>query len=415
VICAVTLTVVGAGPTLSVAAAGNASQPPTSEAQQSKGDAKAVAEIELARAEAAHLRQQIESERSAEKTGRVLLPILGPLVGVIATVVVAFLAIVLPIKSQRKKDREERKETAEKEIAQRKQAAEQDVAQRERELVQRFDASFATAVGSLANSRDEAIQIGGAAALQAFARPDLEQFHEQVYLVVRAHLDTRIQHKEPVRAVLVATIERLLRFSHPSPTVSSAPRTASGGLPPGENLSCLWLQRANLRKLDLAGADLYRSDLRAAHLDGSSLRRARGWKVDLSGASLRECDLEEARFRLAKAPRAVFTDARLVSARFEEANLDEARFRGAKLQSAHFEGASLRGTDFRDASVSDAYFWGADLDLDALESMLLAADLVKKEEATAVRRFTAHLDQVDIDTLRYLAQRRGWDWAAVLA
>lgn len=381
---------------------------------ESKTRAQTQAEIEVSKAEAAHLRQQVESERSAEKTGRVLLPILGPLVGVVATALVAFLAVVLPIQSQRKKDREERKQTAAKEIEQRETAAKQDVAQRQRELVQRFDASFASAVGSMANSA-EAVQVGGAATLQAFARPDQKQFHEQVYLVVRAHLDTRIQHTEAVRSILVGTIQKLLGASHPNPTPTSAPRTASKGLTAGENLSCLWLRRGNLRKLDLVGADFYKTDLQAARLDGSSLRRARGWKADLSGASLRECDLEEARFRLATAPRAVFTDARLVSARFEEANLDKARFNGAELQSAHFEDTSLRGTDFHDASVSDAYFWGADIDLDALASLLLARDLLKTDESTGERSFAAHLDREDQETLRRLAKRRGWNWAAVLA
>src|SRR5205823_2780602 len=126
-----------------------------------------------------------------------------------ATALVAFLAIVLPLRSQRvqemqqrqdaaNKDREQREDVAQKDRDQRAQAAEKDrqerqlaaardLAQREKDLTARFDLGFAAAVAALGDE-SLVVQAGGAAALQSYLRDDLAVFVDQVYLVVRANL-----------------------------------------------------------------------------------------------------------------------------------------------------------------------------------------------------------------------------------
>ena len=367
-------------------------------------------QIDLAQAQRDQLRQQIESARTADEPWRALLPALATVGGVVLTALVAYLAVILPLKSQREKDLEERKRAAEADVEQRKDAAEKRADQHEMDLRQRFDSTFAGAVAAIADA-NPAAQASGAAALQSFLRPELKKFRDQTYLLVRSHLDTRLEsHPDFVRAILVATLGQLLREERGSPTPTSAPRTVSVGPLTGPNLAWVWLQRADLRHADLASADLFHADLRDALLDGASLRRARAWKSDMSGASFRSADLEEARFRTAMASGAVFSEARLVSARFEEATLDGARFRGASLQSAHFEKASLRGADLRDADVRDTWFLGTTFDDDTLASLVLADRVWMEDPATGTGAFTAHFDPAVAARLRVLAERRGWDW-----
>lgn len=356
------------------------------------------AEIALLKAQREQALRNVASQRDADRVWRVLLPGGATLIGGMLTAYVAYLAIVVPLRGQREKDREERRSIAERQAGQQR-----------KDLIQRFGTDFAAAVAALADGNRSA-QVGGAAALRSFLRPELHDFREQTYQVVRAHLDWRVDHPEAVRAILVTTFVQLLRELHAEPTSPAAPRTAFTGPPEGVDLTCAWLRRADLRGIDLAMGDLWRSDLRAARLDGASLRRASAWKSDMRRASFREADLEEARFRGARARRAIFDEARLVSARFEEADLDGARFRGAKLQSAHFTDARLRGVDFRDADVRDTQFVGAHFDDDALASLVLARNLWRVEQDGVHGCFTARLDDDIAIKLRQLAARRGWKW-----
>jgi uncharacterized protein YjbI with pentapeptide repeats len=396
-----------AGAASSVTVSGSPS-PAVSDAQLTRE--QTLSQIELAQAQRDQLRQQIKSARTAEEPWRALLPALATLAGVLLTAMVAYLAVILPLKSQREKDLEERKRAAEADVAQRKDAAEKRADQHEMDLRQRFDSNFADAVAAIADA-NPAAQASGAAALQSFLRPELKKFRDQTYLVVRSQLDIRLDtHPDFVRAILVATLGQLLREERGSPTSKSAPRTVSAGPLTGPNLARVWLQRADLRNADLALADLFRADLRDALLDGASLRRSRAWKSDMSGASFRSADLEEARFRTVIAPGVIFSEARLISARFEEAILDRARFRGAFLQSAHFEEASLRGADFRDADVRDTWFLGATFDDDALASLVLADRVWVDDPTTGHGAFTAHFDPEVGARLRVLAARRGWNW-----
>ncbi|MGI8803189.1 MAG: pentapeptide repeat-containing protein [Solirubrobacteraceae bacterium] len=368
-----------------------------------------TARIQLDDAKREQAVQATASARAGESTFRVLLAPITAILGALLTALVAYIAVVLPLKAQRVKDREERKRAAEEDIVERREAAEKKGEQDRQSLVQRFDSAFAAALSALADPHPAA-QASGAAALQSYLRTELTDFRDQTYLAVRAHLDRRLDHPDAVRAILVATLEDLLRGSDDGPGPKLVNRTASSGIPEGIRLAWTWLRGADLRTLNLAGSDLAFCDLRAARLDGASLRRVRAWKADLTNASLRGADLEEGRFRAATASSAVFSDARLVSARFEEATLDRARFRGAMLQSAHFDGARLRGADFRNANVTDAKFGGVMFDEVALTSLVLSHGLWKVDPTTGRGCFTAQLDPEAGERLRHLAARRGWKW-----
>jgi hypothetical protein len=356
-----------------------------------------ISQIELTRAQRDQAAEAARSAKTGDSLWRSLIPISATLVGALVTAVVAYLAVVMPLRAQREKDRLDRRD-----------ADALEATRRDEELAERFDANFASAVAALAGPTPAA-QAGGAAALRSFLRPELAAFHDQTYEIARAHLDEGIEHVVAVRSVLVSVLAELLRIRRGA-AVSPDPRTASTPSVGTLDLVRVWLQRANLADLDLSHADFWRSDLSNARFAGASLVRSRGWKANLSGSSFRGADLEEARFRGAKGARATFDGARLVSARFEEAVLDKASFRGAQLQSAHFDGAKLRGAVFRDANVADASFLGAKFDDDALASLVLAHGLWVADDATARGQFGARLDASVETSLLRLAEQHGWNW-----
>lgn len=366
---------------------------PSGGSADSLADQKLKADIALTQAQQAQTLQQTQSARAADALWRQLLTPGGTILVGALTAIVALLSILIPLKNQREKDRQQRADDAAKDITQRDQDRQQRADDAAKDRQQRFDTGFAAALPALGDT-NPAIQAGAAAALQSYVRPDLDdEFVERVYLVARSNLDLGIDHPDLVRSLLVGALSRTLQRSRPASMKRPTPRIRSTGRGDGPDLARAWLRGGDFRGVDLSSADLAFSDLRGARLDDVRLRRAWGWAVNLGGAHLRNADLEEGRFRRAQAPKAVFDNARLVSARFEEANLRGARFRAAFLQAAHFDNAQLDGADFRDANIDDTYFRGAAFDDPALKTLLLSASwplddavLRRHFDATAVER-----------------------------
>ena len=102
----------------------------------------------------------------------------------------------------------------------------------------------------------------------------------------------------------------------------------------------LWLAgdpngvRANLRGVNLCGADLSCNILRKANLSGADLSGANLRKADLSGADLRKADLSGANLR----------GVNLCGADLRKADLSGANLRGVNLCGANFCGAYLHGS-----------------------------------------------------------------------
>ena len=377
--------------------------PVTVNASESLPDQKLRADIQLEQAQRLEAIQQAAASQAANRWWRQVVTPGASVLAAAITGLVAYLAIMLPLRRQHEQDRKQRVD-----------AAAQEVKERAKDRIQRFDEGFGSTVNALGND-NESIQAGGAAALQGYLRPDMHEFLDQVYLVVRANLDEQIPHQEPVRRLLVAALGKALKQSLPRPDAEASPRIHSFGRGDGPDLlRKAWIRGADLRDLDLSSADIAFSQLQHARLDGASMRRCRGMRVHLDNATLRSADLEEARLRGASAPRAVFDAAVLVSVRLEDADLTGARFRAAQLQSAHFQGAVLEQADFRDADVRDTFFHNATFDDDALGTLLLTSTwralssraASGEARAEAERQARTSLDEDTADRLLVLARRR---------
>ncbi len=128
------------------------------------------------------------------------------------------------------------------------------------------------------------------------------------------------------------------------------------------------LEEADLRKSDLAGAILHKAALNGANLQDTLLE-----EMDARGASLRFARLERAALDSANMEGADLWGARLDDATLTEANLCDARFHEATLVGANLSRADLQRADLRDANLYRARLSGANL----LDTRLSGANLTQ--------------------------------------
>jgi len=245
-----------------------------------------------------------------------------------------------------------------------RQQQERDRQQREDERLQRLEEKFTTIVSNL-GSKSASIQASAAVSIMNFLKPEHNQFHHQVFLILLANL--KLQHNDNLKnktlsGLLVSAFQESIRTQRPPADVSTNQ--------PAIDLSRTCLNRIDLSKLNLVGADVAFSELESANLTESNLSRVRGYEVHLEKARLSRAKAGEARLRKAFLSEAQFHEANLVSADLKETDLRQAQFQKAKLQSAHFEGANLTGAKFEQADINDAFFQNAILTPETLKSIL---------------------------------------------
>lgn len=141
------------------------------------------------------------------------------------------------------------------------------------------------------------------------------------------------------------------------------------------------LERADLRGVMFAGADLRKvnmayADLSGADLSGANLSGARLEGAMINNANLREALMEGAIFDSASLKSANFTGARGSRARFNLADMSSAELDAAVFQEAQFNGtnltqASLRETTLDRAQMRGALLSGAQFDGTSLRDALL--------------------------------------------
>jgi uncharacterized protein YjbI with pentapeptide repeats len=135
------------------------------------------------------------------------------------------------------------------------------------------------------------------------------------------------------------------------------------------DFNCSNLSLADLRDVDLVGAQLYQADLGGTALDGAVLDGAQ-----LQGAKLDQAELKGASLNGAMLQKASFDGARLQGAglsfaRLEGASLDGAQLQGASLISAELQGATLVGAQLQGAILFGAQLQGTILDSARLQGV----------------------------------------------
>ena len=117
-------------------------------------------------------------------------------------------------------------------------------------------------------------------------------------------------------------------------------------LPPtmGADLRNVNLGGADLTGADLRGADLRETDLSGSVLKGANLQNALATGAQLFGVDLRDATLRMVQMRRTELQGADLRGADLRGANLEETDLENANLRGAKLRAVNLTGARLRRT-----------------------------------------------------------------------
>ena len=199
-------------------------------------------------------------------------------------------------------------------------------------------------------------------------------------------------------AVLLAADLRDAKFICDRPTTKYASKDA-----------CAQLQRANLIRAqlqgaDLSGANLQRANLRNAQLQGANLRSAHLQGANMEGAKLQGADLrsaevkrnwEGAQLQGANLESADLQGENLSSAKLKGANLQHAELQGAVLEAAELEGANLTGANLQGAHLFEARLQRANL----LEAKLQGADL-KSAQLQRANMEGAKLQGADLESAK---------------
>lgn len=121
----------------------------------------------------------------------------------------------------------------------------------------------------------------------------------------------------------------------------------------GANLAWANLKDANLRDANLGGANLNHSDLRAANLWGANLNKVNMREADLRRANLAWAELNEANLNESDMSGIDFTNAKLKKADLTNVNLRWSDMSGTFLNEANLNGAYLLATNLNKANMSD--------------------------------------------------------------
>ena len=118
----------------------------------------------------------------------------------------------------------------------------------------------------------------------------------------------------------------------------------------------------DLRRANLAGANLDRYDLRRALLFRANLSGATLWQSNFAAADLRQANLQQAQLNYADLRHALLDRARLVLADLTMVDARDAQLRGADLSYANLGGANLCGVDLRGSHIAGINAWQLEID-----------------------------------------------------
>ncbi len=215
----------------------------------------------------------------------------------------------------------------------------------------------------------------------------------------------RIARRPELVARLVELSTGLDETIHPM--VASLLHALRIGWKPGRPTPCLrgaylenasWpaivLTDADMRDVELSGADLWGGQFDRARMGGARLSSADLRNASLCGSQLERADLSNARLARTRAKDCRFESAMLARADLECALLDRAILLSANLRDAKLARASLVGGDLSDAEIDGADFSGADLSGAVMSGLKLTTARFDGARFTGANLFHADLEGI---------------------
>jgi uncharacterized protein YjbI with pentapeptide repeats len=176
-------------------------------------------------------------------------------------------------------------------------------------------------------------------------------------------------------------------------------RLRANGLEPGDvtaNVRELDMVGANMAGAHLAGARLAGRFLNSANLSGANLAGADLVGASFADANLTDADLRGADLRNSRFAKANLTRARLTGVDLSEGRLPRIRAQEANLTHAVLRSAWLPNADLRGADLSDADLTGADLNNSVLAGTRLRGATLSRANLVKVDLTAADLEGADL-------------------
>jgi uncharacterized protein YjbI with pentapeptide repeats len=172
----------------------------------------------------------------------------------------------------------------------------------------------------------------------------------------------------------------------------------------GANLHKAFMPMADLREANLQGANLWQAHLQGADLTRAQLQEAKLMDTQLQGAKLMMTQLQGASLIGAQLQGAVLWAAQLqgaslMSAKLQAADLQNADLRGADLRNAELQGAFLFQANFRGARLRDATLYTSSIMMMDAVFELVDARGLKWRPLSAKEMQRLHKEQI------------GWAWS----
>lgn len=241
----------------------------------------------------------------------------------------------------------------------------------------RFDEYF-TLIAKNLGSESKAERYGAAISLTTFLNDRYKTFHDQIFYLLVACLQTeQIKQDSILHRLLIMVFERSItlkseNLQHFNDDFNDKDKCKPISLE-GCDLSGLNLRNKQVNWLKVSRANFQGADLRDAELHRlcaddlgtkTNFTNVKAMKVRMRKGKLNNVDLSSSNFN----------GAILVDTHFNESTLHECTFISSDLRGCQFVHAEIKGSNFVDANVAYANFTSADIDKKSVVSLFKARE-----------------------------------------
>ncbi|MBD3885228.1 pentapeptide repeat-containing protein [Phormidium tenue FACHB-886] len=170
----------------------------------------------------------------------------------------------------------------------------------------------------------------------------------------------------------------------------------------GVDLAYATLEEANLAAVNLQGANLFGANLKGADLHGANLKNARLVQVNLASANLRDANLENVYSHYSNLSHAILSNAILKDSKWDDIN-----FKFAELNEVNAVGANLQKSNFTESKFIRANLERANLADNKMVSVDLTAANLEYAQMSSVNLTSSNLTNANLTgaNLRYATLR----------
>jgi uncharacterized protein YjbI with pentapeptide repeats len=241
----------------------------------------------------------------------------------------------------------------------------------------RFDEYF-TIIAKNLGSELKAERYGAAISLTTFLNDRYKTFHDQIFYLLVASLQTeQVKQDAILHRLLIMVFERSITFKSENLQHFNGDFNDKDKCKPinleGCDLSGLNLRNKQVNWLNISRANFQGADLRDAELHRLCADDL-GTKTNFTNVKAMKVKMRKGKLNNVDLSRSNFSGAILVDTHFKESTLHECTFISSDLRSCQFAGAEIKNSNFVNANVANANFTSALVDKKSVVSLFKARE-----------------------------------------